>query len=92
MATPESTRAFLTSLAPGARVAVLARADLRADALPAVHALRQADGALAAVAAVPALAAALRAFKRVCVVISSSILHPRSLFPNYACSLQYSFS
>ena len=46
----------LASLAPGAGVAVLAGADLGADALAAVHAVREADGALAVVAPVAALA------------------------------------
>ena len=46
----------LASLAPGAGVAVLAGADLGADALAAVHAVRQADGALAVVALVATLA------------------------------------
>ena len=45
-----------TSLAAGAGEAVLAGADFRADALAAVHAVREADGTLAVVASVTALA------------------------------------
>ena len=44
-----------TSLAARAGVAVLAGAHFRADALAAVHAVRQADGTLAAVAVVTPL-------------------------------------
>ena len=44
-----------TSLAACAGVAVLAGAHFRADALAAVHAVRQADGTLAVVAVVTAL-------------------------------------
>ena len=47
----------LTSLTAGAGVAVLAGAHLGADALAAVHAVREADRILAVVAVVAALTA-----------------------------------